>query len=163
MRYLVLVITFFFVFAVPAKEPPLIDSLKKFIATAPDDSNKVNAIYKLGTQYNLFKSKEHIPQFISALNLSKKIGHKNNRAKIYLSLVTTLFYNNIYDLGMEYALEGLTFIQKEGQPHEQFILHSMLGNLCSKVGQYEKGKQYYYELLTYKKNLSLVEDSCGRF
>ncbi len=129
-----------------------IDSLKKFIATAPDDSNKVNAIYKLGTQYNLFKSKEHIPQFISALNLSKKIGHKNNRAKIYLSLVTTLFYNNIYDLGMEYALEGLTFIQKEGQPHEQFILHGMLGNLCSKLGKYEKGKHYYYELLTYKKN-----------
>lgn len=132
-----------------AQETPFIDSLKKFIASAPDDSSKVKALYKLGQQYELFKSKEHISHFISALNLSKKINYESNRAAIYRSLVTMLFYRGSYALGMEYGIEGMKFIQMKGKPEEQFYLHTMLGNLCSKQGQYEQAKGYYNQLLKY--------------
>jgi len=134
------------------KETPFIDTLKAFIAKAPDDSNKVNAIYKLGTQYDLFKSKQHIEYFITALNLAKKIGYTKNLNKIYNSLVTHLFYKDMYDVAMTYGIEQLEFLNKFGSEKEKHVLYMMLGNLSTKQKKFDDAEKYYGLVLNYNKN-----------
>lgn len=135
-----------------SQETRTIDSLKAFIAKAPDDTNKVNALYKLGSQYDLFKSKQHIEHFISALNLAKKIGHTKGLNKIYNSLVTFLFYKDMYDIAMSYGIEQLEYLNKNGTEKEKHVLYMMLGNLSTKQKKFDDAEKYYGMVLNYNKN-----------
>ena len=135
-----------------AQETPFIDSLKAAIAKAPDDSNKVNALYKLGTQYELFRSKQHVEHFISAVNLAKKIGYKRNLSKIYNSLTTYLFYKDIYDLSIKYSFEHLALLEEQGLEEEKYKVYTMLGNLAIRKGDHKEAKKYYSLVMSHRLN-----------
>lgn len=136
-----------------SQETRAIDSLKAYIEKAPDDTNKVNAIYKLGSQYNPFKSKQHIEHYISALNLAKKVGHKNALNKIYNALVTNLFYKDMYDVAMPYALEQLEYLNTNGTEKDKSSLYMMLGNLSTKQKKFDNAEKYYGMVLDYSKKI----------
>jgi len=132
-----------------SQETRTIDSLKAYIAKAPDDTNKVNALFKLGRQYDPFKSKQHIEHYISALTLSKKIDDLKGRNKIYTVLVANLFYKNMYDVAMTYGMEQLDYLNKYGTEKEKHDLYMMLGNLNSTQKKFNEAQRYYNLALDY--------------
>lgn len=145
LKYLSFLILFFFSKQVFGESKRAIDSLNILISKAPEDSNKVNLIFLLGRQYDLYKSKEHVNNFITALKLAKKIEFKNGIKRISYTLINYLFYKNMYDVSMNYCLEYIAFLEKEGIEDEKFKVYNILGSLYLKQGDYVKSR-YYYDL-----------------
>jgi serine phosphatase RsbU (regulator of sigma subunit) len=145
----IILLSFVFTGTCFSQETRTIDSLKAYIANAPDDTNKVNALFKLGRQYDPFKSKQHIENYISALTLSKKIDHLKGRNKIYTALVANLFYKNMYGLAMTYGMEQLDYLNKYGTEQEKHDLYMMLGNLNSTQKKFNEAQSYYNLALNY--------------
>ncbi len=145
LKYLSFLILFFFGKHVFGESKRAIDSLNILISKAPEDSNKVNLIFLLGRQYDLYKSKEHVNNFITALKLAKKIEFKNGIKRVSYTLINYLFYKNMYDVSMNYCLEYISFLEKEGIEDEKFKIYNILGSLYLKQGDYIKSR-YYYDL-----------------
>ncbi len=143
IKRLIIIFTFSF-FAASAQETRVIDSLKKFIASAPDDSNKVNALYKLGKQYDIFSSKNHIEHFTSALNLAKKIGYKQGMLRIYNSLTLYLLYKEMYGSSVKFSFEYLDLLEELNLKEEKYRVYSLLGNLLLQQDSFSQARNYYH-------------------
>jgi len=142
-KYLFFVFLFCNTFYSFGESQKTIDSLNVLISKAPEDSNKVNLIFLLGRQYDLYKSKEHINNFITALKLAKKIEFKNGIKKVSYTLINYLFYKDMYDVSMNYCLEYISFLEKEGIEEEKFRIYNILGSLYLKQEDYVKSRHYY--------------------
>jgi tetratricopeptide (TPR) repeat protein len=126
-----------------------IDSLTFLIAKAPNDSNKVNLLFKLGKQYDLSFYKEHIENFIAALNLSKKIKYNNGCKKIYYPLISYLSYKEMYDATIAYGTEYIEFCEKNKLNEEKNNIYQLMGNVLTRQGKYDEAKKYYYKKREY--------------
>jgi len=130
-------------FTVSAQNTKKIDSLQVMLKACKEDTNKVNLYYQIGRQYDYFKSPQRIEYFIKALALAKQLKFKEGIKKMSTTLVTILFHRGMYDVSMNYCLQYLDYLEKEGSAEDKLKLSNTLGNLYSKQGDTKKAFSYY--------------------
>lgn len=149
IKYFLLIILLFSIKLSLSQSQRKIDSLTALINRAPEDSNKVNLIFNLGRQYDLYKSKEHINHFMTALKLAKKIDFKNGIKKTSSTLINYLFYKDMYDVSLSFCLEYIAFLEREGLNDDKFKIYNILGSLYLKQGEFERSYFYYSQAKNY--------------
>jgi tetratricopeptide (TPR) repeat protein len=143
LKYFLFVLSLYTYTRIYSQSQRAIDSLTILINKAPEDSNKVNLIFNLGRQYDLYKSKEHITHFMTALKLAKKIGFNNGIRRTSVTLINYLFYKEMYDVSLSFCLEYIAFLEREGLNEDKFKIYNILGSLYVKQGEFDKAYTYY--------------------
>lgn len=126
-----------------------IDSLINILPKQKEDSNKVNTLFKLGGQYEYFKSRERVEYFISALNLAKKIRFQNGITRISGQLITNLSHRQLYDVALEYCIDYIYYIKANNLEEEFKKIYKLYATLLSKQGKYKEALEYNFKALDY--------------
>ncbi len=144
-----LFISLLFVLQFNAQTAQKNDSLDLLLLKAPDDSAKVNQLIKQAYTFDMGSSNSRISNFMSALSISKKIKYVNGCKKIYVPLVTVLYYKNMFDLSLTYCKEYIDFCEKNKLNDEKYAIFNMMGNLLCRQGKYAEAKKYYNSKRSY--------------
>lgn len=126
-----------------------VDSLLNSLAEQKEDTNKVNTLLKLGSQYDYFNSRERIENYISALNLSKKINFQNGIIKSSTLLITNLSHRQLYDVALEYCNNYIDYLKLNRLDEELKKNYKLYATLLSRQGKYLESLQYNYKALNY--------------
>jgi tetratricopeptide (TPR) repeat protein len=125
------------------------DSLLTLLSASIEDTNKVNTYIALSNQYDYFNSKERIENYISALNLSKKLNHKNGIVKVSSILITNLSHRQLFDVALEYCNNYIDYLKTNGLNEELKKNYKLYATLLSRQGKYAESLQYNYKALNY--------------
>ena len=121
-----------------AQNPEKNDSVSFLISSAPDDSTKVNLLFRLGQNCGLNDAENRIDYFMSALSLAKKIKYANGCKKIYTPLITCLYLKNMFNLSLAYGKEYVDFCEKNKLNDEKYDIFNMMGKLVNVVLIFDK-------------------------
>lgn len=135
------------------------DSVQAVIQLMPDDTNKVNLLFKTGTTYDYFKSKERIEYYISALNLARKINFKNGINRISVQLITNLSHRQLYDVALEYCNNYIQYLIENKLETEFKQVYKLYATLLSKQGKHQEALSYNHKAINYylsEKNEALL-------
>jgi hypothetical protein len=121
----------------------VVDSLKKKIASAPDDSNKVNLYYSLARQYDQSHPKERVENLVNASQLAKKIKFRSGYKKITRSLISFLYNKEMYNLALEYGRQYMDFCEKNHVEEDRYNMAGILAAITVKLGKYDEALKYY--------------------
>jgi hypothetical protein len=108
------------------------DSLLTLLSASIEDTNKVNTYIALSNQYDYFNSKERIENYISALNLSKKLNHKNGIVKVSSILITNLSHRQLFDVALEYCNNYIDYLKTNGLNEELKKNYKLYATLLSR-------------------------------
>ncbi|MBP7808430.1 MAG: hypothetical protein KA163_03995 [Bacteroidia bacterium] len=125
------------------------DSLLNQLNNSIEDTSKVNTYIALANQYDYFSSRERIENYISALNLSKKLNHKNGIVKASSTLITNLSHRQLYDVALEYCNNYIDYLKTNGFEEELKKNYKLYATLLSRQGKYYESLQYNYKALNY--------------
>ncbi len=126
------------------KDLSKIDSLTRLINLAADDSNKVNLYFELARCYDYKREKENFDHNLTALDLAKKINYVNGVKKLYLQIVTLLFYRGAYDPAIAYYHDYEKYLSEHGLKEDLLRSYNMYGNLLSKQKKFKEAQRYYH-------------------
>ncbi len=139
------------------------DSLKKVIARAKQDTNKVKLLIQLGNQYKNSIPDTTLFYFQKALDISKNIKAKNFIA-ISLRYIGNIHRNQCsYDKAMSYYLEGFKIFEELGNSPDAALAkagktgmshcYNNIGIVHMYQGSYDKAMEYYLKSLEIKKGI----------
>src|SRR5689334_18720881 len=87
MRYIICALIYLlFTFPGFSQEPPAVDSIKKRIDTASQDTLKVNLLDDLCWEYLNYDPQKSIPYAQEAIKLAKKIGYEKGEGRLLNTL-----------------------------------------------------------------------------
>jgi tetratricopeptide (TPR) repeat protein len=144
-----------------------LDSLKRAITQADEDTTKINALNNLGRTLMYNDPDTAIALGEQALQLSEKGGHKLHKAKSLLSIGV---YNSIlgeYDKALEYYDKALPLFQELNNLERLAAVYNSMGIAQSETGQFNLALENYLKSLDAmtqvgnKKGISVAYNSIG--
>lgn len=155
----------------------VIDSLINVVATAKQDTTKINAgnvladKYRRKSQYDLAISTAN-----TALELANKKNYTKGKYKAQLVLGNTYRNKNEYDKALHYYEQALTLLEKSKDKATKSIVYGNTGLCYANKGMYTKAIEYYQldlktceelndrKAMTYSlNNLGLVYTNLGNY
>jgi serine phosphatase RsbU (regulator of sigma subunit) len=137
-----------------------IDSLKKAISQAKDDSKKIDLLVSLGEEYSVLDSGSDslLTMADDLMMLCQKVGDHCNEAVAYHYRGNYHYYKTNLDEALDAYKMSLQIREKHCQPHQIASSTVMLGNVYSVMANYKEAYHYYYRSLDiYEK----IDDKTG--
>ncbi len=132
-------------------QQPAIDSLKRELATADDDTNKVKLFYRLSNLYALSFADTAATYAQESLNLAQKINFDRGILTAEFLLTGSLMISGNYPLALEHGFKFLSLAKKKNDTLNTSIANAVLGECYYDMGEYNTSLKYYRE------NLRLAE------
>jgi len=146
--FLLLLFSFLLFSKVSFSQHENIDSLKLFISTSADDTNKVNALNWLAKNYiSQSRFDTAITCGSAALELAKKLNFKQGYAPAYVNM--GIAYQNFgnFPKALENYLAGLKVDEELGNKLRVGRNLSNIATIYKNMGEYEKGLNNNYKAL----------------
>jgi tetratricopeptide (TPR) repeat protein len=126
-----------------------IDSLKKELRNAKEDSSKANILYELSNSYRGFDYDSSLHYAMLSLQQSKKKFPKGEM-KAYAAAGVALRYSGNYTTAIEFFLKGLQLAEKYGLPEEIFLCYQGLSTATKDMGDYKQALEYGRRAMEYE-------------
>ncbi|MEO9022547.1 MAG: ATP-binding protein [Ginsengibacter sp.] len=120
------------------------DSLKLKLASAKEDTNKVNLLISLGWTYQWSEPDTAIMYGLQGRKLSKKLNYIEGEIDIAGSLAEALSAKGNFSQALEVDLQALQLAEKAGEKDLSGNYFS-IGNVYFYSGDYKKALSYYLE------------------
>jgi len=141
--YLLLLIAFF---CFQSKASTL-DSLSKYIHSAPEDTTKVEALIKLGKELRNSQVDSATLIFEQALKLSQQLNWKKGIANSYAVLATCKAIQTDYPAATEYYYKALAIHQELNNQDGMAIMYAGLGVLYKNQQDLDKALEFHNKAL----------------
>ncbi len=128
-----------------------IDSLKRELANAEDDTNKVKLLYRLSNLYALSFEDTAATYAQESLNLAQKINFDWGIFTAEFRLSGALMISGNYPLALDHGFRFLSLAKKRNDTLYTSIANAVLGECYYDMGEYNSSLKYYRE------NLRLAE------
>jgi serine phosphatase RsbU (regulator of sigma subunit) len=126
---------------------PQIDSLKTFIATAKDDTNKVKAVLDLAYAFRLIDPDAGIKYALQGQELAEELNWKYGIGKSYNTLGTTYKAQSEYAKALEHYQKALSLFEELGKKKEIATALMNIGTVYRPLKEYDKSLYYYKKAL----------------
>ncbi|MBC7864598.1 MAG: tetratricopeptide repeat protein [Bacteroidia bacterium] len=149
------ILFFFLAFALAEKytgQNAEIDSLKKELLTAKEDTNKVMLFQKISFASKSSDPDEGIKYGKAGLELSEKLKWKKGIAANYNALGTNYKVKSDYALALEHYQKSLTLYEEMHLKRENAVLLMNIGTIYRPLHNYDKAIDYY------KKSMAIAEE-----
>ena len=125
-----------------------IDSLKKVLETQKEDTNKVNALYKVSRYLSNVADYNSSTQYAdSALKLSNKLNFKKGMADAFLSKALINYDQNKFPEAVENGERSLKLMKELKDKRGSAIVYRLLDEAYGIQGNYVQNVQYAYASL----------------
>jgi tetratricopeptide (TPR) repeat protein len=124
-----------------------LDSLSKYIHSAPEDTAKVEALIKLGKELRNGQVDSATIIYEQALQLSKKIKWGKGKASSYIGLASCKNIQSNYPSAVEYFYSALSIYEKIQDKNGIAIAYGGLGVLFKNQQELEKALEYHNKAL----------------
>lgn len=143
------VIIFLSVFA-NAQNPEVINRLKKEIASANNDTDKIISLVNLSNNYSSSEFNNAIKYANEALDLSTKINYVKGKSNAYNSLADAYWFHADYEKAQQYYFKAYRINDSINDQREvAFSLYNIGWILCIQQHNYESDKYLYQSLKIY--------------
>ncbi|HMG91048.1 MAG TPA: ATP-binding protein [Chryseolinea sp.] len=134
-----------------------IDSLKKRLVTAKEDTTKVRLLYALSSKYTWSYADTSILFAQQAMDLAQQLNYKNGIEYGYHQISGALTTLGNYPLALEYAFKSLSFAEQKGNIHGIAFSNMNIGMCYRELGDYKNSLIYYRKALALSKGLDLYD------
>lgn len=132
----------------------LIDSLKKEVASQPQDSALIENLNRLTWDLKNFGLyDEGLIYATRALQLSEKLRHASGLINSYSNLGLLYAYKGNYPLAIANQLRSLQYAEQAGRAYSAGNALSNLGNVYQQQGNYEKALEYQQKALRLRQQI----------
>ncbi len=144
-----------------------IDSLRKQIASANDDSTRTELLYKLSREYWDTNLDSSISVAQNLLQLSQKINLLQGIGNAYSSMGVAYWYKGDYPNALKYNTLALEAREKDGDRKGVANSYNNIGLIYDDQGNFPLALEYYlnslrvYEALQYKDGISQAYNNIG--
>jgi len=135
-------------FIVTAAQNKVIDSLKKVLATAKDDTNKVKSYNELSKEEGYvggYGAADTAAR--NAMQLAQKLNYKPGEAMAYRNIGVVYWYAGKYPLALENYNKALRIAQDLGDKHTAARIIGNIGLVYESQGDYLGAIEYYQKAL----------------
>jgi len=126
-----------------------IDSLKKELLNAKEDSSKANLLYDISDSYRGFDYDSALHYAMSSLQRSAK-GFPKGQMRAYAAAGVALRYSGNYTTAIEFFLKGLQLAEKYKMPEEIFLCYQGLSTTTKDLGDYKLAFDYGKKAMEYE-------------
>ena len=123
----------------------VVDSLNSLLATAKQDTNKVNLLWNLANEYNAFKPDTARILAEQALLLAEKIKYTEGESRSLGAIANALNQVGNYPRALEYYLRKLKLEENRSNPQNMANVILNIGTVYLYQEQYDKALDYYYQ------------------
>lgn len=124
-----------------------LDSIANFIASAPEDTTKVEALIQLGKKLRNGQVDSATIIFEQALKLSEKIGWKKGEAFAYGTLATCKSIQSDYPTAIEFYYKALSIHEELENLDGVAVMYAGLGVLYKNTGELNKALELHNKAL----------------
>lgn len=125
----------------------LIDSLQRELPKLIDDTNKVNILYRLSSEYYSVDPTKGIEYGNDALELAEDINWKDGIASAYKCLGVNYYCVSDYTQALDYYLKSLNIFEEIGNKRGMASNLGNIGLIYSNQSDYTKALEYYSKAL----------------
>ncbi|MBL4657092.1 MAG: hypothetical protein JKX73_03770, partial [Flavobacteriales bacterium] len=118
-----------------------IDSLERVLASAKEDTHKVQLLNSLCIQYQQVDNEKSLEYGFNALDLSTTLQYRNGVFQSYDFIGSTYYYIGNYSKALEYFQKRLKLIVPE-DVENMAQCYQEIGNAYSGQGNYFSGLEY---------------------
>jgi len=126
-----------------------IDSLKKELLSAKDDSSRANILYELSYSYRGFDYDSSLHYAMLSLQQSAK-KYPKGQMRAYAAAGVALRYSGNYTTAIEFFLKGLQLAEKYKLPEEVFLCYHGLSTATKDMGDYKQAMEYGKKAMEYE-------------
>ena len=126
-----------------------IDSLKRELLHAREDSSKANILYDISYSYRGFDYDSALHYAMLSLEQSKKAFPKG-RMRAYAAAGVALRYSGNFTTAIEFFLKGLHMAEKYKMPEEIFLCYQGLSTTTKDLGDYKLAFDYGKKAMEYE-------------
>lgn len=145
-RNILYILLFVTCFSLQSKASNL-DSIANFIASAPEDTTKVEALIQLGKKLRNGQVDSATIIFEQALKLSEKIGWKKGEAFAYGTLATCKSIQSDYPTAIEFYYKALSIHEELENLDGVAVMYAGLGVLYKNTGELNKALELHNKAL----------------
>ncbi|HLU85092.1 MAG TPA: tetratricopeptide repeat protein [Vicingaceae bacterium] len=145
-RNILYILLFVTCFSLQSKASNL-DSIANFIASAPEDTTKVEALIQLGKKLRNGQVDSATIIFEQALRLSEKIGWKKGEASAYFSIGSCKNIKSDYPAAIAFFYKALAIYEKLNDENGKAIIYGGLGVLFKNQQELDKALEYHFKAL----------------
>jgi len=127
-----------------AQTPYNTDSLKKKLATAKEDTAKVNLLFNLAVSYTLSYPDTAASYAEQGLRLAQKIDYKSGEAHCLGALCLTLTFLGNFPRALDFGFKALTLFENLHDTLELIVTNLQLMNCYRQQEDYEEALVYGY-------------------
>ena len=122
-----------------------LDSLRKVLVTAPDDSNKVKAYFELGYAYQWSNPDSALLYAMPGLALARELGFETGEYDILLPLTEALSMKGNYSKALQYRFRSIELANKLRDPTKIANTLALIGLIYIRSKDYDKALEYFYK------------------
>ncbi|OFY71654.1 MAG: hypothetical protein A3G23_00415 [Bacteroidetes bacterium RIFCSPLOWO2_12_FULL_37_12] len=132
-----------------------IDSLKTLLSTTKEDTSKIELLRQIGI--SLHNSKESLPYYQQALDLSQKIKHSQSEAEFYNDIGIVQFNLSNYPQALAHYLKSLRIKESLGMENSKNYARILnnIGIVYRMLSEYDRALEFHERSLSIKKSLGM--------
>jgi len=119
-----------------AQNKTIIDSLQRAIKSAKNDTEKVNFIYALSSEYRNFNGDSALILSKNALALAEKNNYLKGQARCYNNIGLIYHYSGNYPLALDYQFKAMKIYEKQNDKKGIAISYNSIGIVYWQAGNY---------------------------
>lgn len=124
-----------------------IDSLINVVKTAKEDTNKVNLLMKICTQYLNTNPEPMLPYIEQANALSEKLNF--NRGRFFSLNAFAVYYDlsNDFARAVEYSKKSIKLAEEDNNYDEMFMAYSTISSIYDDMGEFKLATPFRFKAL----------------
>src|SRR5258706_2538033 len=130
---------------IKAQDDHTLDSLKKALSTAPDDTNKVETYFELGYAYQWSNPDSALVYAMPGLALARKLDFETGEYEMLLPVTEALSMKGNYSRALQYRFRSIELANQLKDATKIANTLALTGLIYVQSKDYNKALEYYYK------------------